>query len=185
MAARAGGSRTRPRVRARTARERRRHPYGEIRRMGRHACRWRAFSLTAKADRIEVDAQGEASVFDYKTGDPPSKPQVLAGWSPQLTLEAAMIEAGAFPEIGARPVAGAAYVGLKNGGKTQQLSWKEISFSDVVAKHSGELVRMLSQYRDPATPYPSRPYVAFVRHEGDYDHLARVKEWARGGGDDA
>ncbi|MEK4035164.1 double-strand break repair protein AddB [Methylocystis sp. IM3] len=143
------------------------------------------FSLTAKADRIEVDAQGEASVFDYKTGDPPSKPQVLAGWSPQLTLEAAMIEAGAFPEIGARPVAGAAYVGLKNGGKTQQLSWKEISFSDVVAKHSGELVRMLSQYRDPATPYPSRPYVAFVRHEGDYDHLARVKEWARGGGDDA
>ncbi len=144
-----------------------------------------AFSLTAKADRIEVDARGEASVFDYKTGDPPSNKQVLAGWSPQLTLEAAMVEAGAFKEIGARPVAGAAYVGLKNGGKTQQLQWKDATFAEVVAKHRGELVRMLSQYRDPETPYPSRPYVAFVKHEGEYDHLARVKEWARGGGEDA
>ncbi|WP_363346938.1 double-strand break repair protein AddB [Methylocystis echinoides] len=143
------------------------------------------FSLTAKADRIEIDAQGNACVFDYKTGEPPSNKQVLAGWSPQLTLEAAMIAAGAFAEIGARPVAGAAYVGLKNGGKTQPLHWKEHSFEDVVAKHRDELVKMLSQYRDPATPYPSRPYVAFVKHEGDYDHLARVKEWARGGGDEA
>ncbi len=144
-----------------------------------------AFSLTAKADRIEIDGQGEAWVFDYKTGDPPSKAQVLAGWSPQLTLEAAMIEAGAFAQIGARRVAGAAYVGLKNGGKTQQLQWKDASFADVVAKHRGEFVKMLSQYRDPSTPYPSRPYVAFVKHEGDYDHLARVKEWSRGGGEDA
>ncbi len=24
-----------------------------------------------------------------------------------------------------------------------------------------------------------------MKHEGDYDHLARVKEWARGGGDEA
>ena len=42
--------------------------------------------------------------------------QVGAGFSPQLTLEAAMIEAGAFEAIGARAVAGAAYVRL--GGKT-------------------------------------------------------------------
>lgn len=144
-----------------------------------------SFSLTAKADRIEVDGQGQAFVFDYKTGDPPTMKQVLAGWSPQLTLEAAMIEAGAFRGIGARRVAGAAYVGLKNGGKTQPLEWKDQTFADVVAKHRDEFIKMLSQYRDPATPYPSRPYVAFVKHEGDYDHLARVKEWARGGGDDA
>jgi ATP-dependent helicase/nuclease subunit B len=44
---------------------------------------------------------------------------------------------------------------------------------------------MLSQYRDPKTPYPSRPYVALVAYEGPYDHLARVKEWSRGGGDGA
>ncbi|KAF0119609.1 MAG: Double-strand break repair protein AddB, partial [Methylocystaceae bacterium] len=68
------------------------------------------FRLTAIADRIEVDREGQAYVFDYKTGAPPSKKQVKAGWSPQLTLEAAMIEAGAFEKIGVRPVSGAAYI---------------------------------------------------------------------------
>lgn len=143
------------------------------------------FHLTAKADRIEIDPAGQAWLYDYKTGDVPTRPQVFVGWAPQLTLEAAMAQAGAFSEIGAHPAAGAAYVGLKNGGKTQTLQWKELSFPDVVAKHGAELVNMLSQYRDPKTPYPSRPYVALVKHEGDFDHLARVKEWARGGGDEA
>ncbi|MGJ0393388.1 MAG: double-strand break repair protein AddB [Methylocystis sp.] len=143
------------------------------------------FKLTAKADRIEIGAQGEAYVFDYKTGAPPTKRQVFAGWSPQLTLEAAMVQAGAFNEIGVRNVAGAAYVGLRNGGETQWLEWKEASFAEVVAKHRDELFNMLSQYRDPKTPYPSRPYVALVAYEGPYDHLARVKEWSRGGGDGA
>ena len=137
------------------------------------------FTLTAKADRIEVDPNGEAYVFDYKTGAPPTQKQVEAGFSPQLTLEAAMIEAGAFREIGARRVAGAAYVGLKDGGKTQPI--KASPFSDLVEKHRAQLVVMLSQFRQPGTPYPSRPYVAMTSHAGDYDHLARVKEWMRGG----
>lgn len=143
------------------------------------------FTLTAVADRIEIDPQGRAHVFDYKTGKPPSLKQVEAGWSPQLTLEAAMIEAGAFAKIGPHAVEGAAYVGLKDGGDTQWLEWKDVSFADVVADHRAEVQRMLSQFRDPATPYPSRPFVAFVAGVGDYDHLARVKEWSRGGGDGA
>jgi ATP-dependent helicase/nuclease subunit B len=143
------------------------------------------FLLSATADRIEVDPSGEAYVFDYKTGTPPSMKQVHAGWSPQLTLEAAMIEAGAF-ELGAHPVAGAAYVGLKNGGKTQWIPGKDgSSFAELAAAHRDELLKMLSQYRDPKIPYPSRPYVALTAYEGDYDHLARVKEWSRGGGDGA
>ncbi len=94
------------------------------------------FSLTAKADPHRIDAQGNACVFrlqDRRTA------LQQARFSPaglrSVTLEAAMIAAGAFAEIGARPVAGAAYVGLKKGGKTQPLHWKEHSFEDVVAKH--------------------------------------------------
>ena len=141
------------------------------------------FRLSAKADRIEITPDGEAIVFDYKTGDPPSKKQVLAGWAPQLTLEAALIERGAFADIGAHRARGAAYVGLKGEGKTIWLDWKDVAFRDVVEKHSGELVKMLSDFRKPETGYPSRPYVALVSREGDYDHLARVKEWSRSGGD--
>ncbi len=138
------------------------------------------FTLTAKADRIEVDPAGSAHVFDYKTGAPPTHKQVETGWAPQLTLEAAMVEAGAFKDVGAHAVAGAAYVGLKDGGKTQQI--KGNLFLDLVASHREQLVVMLSEYRNPSTPYPSRPYVALISHAGDYDHLARVKEWSRGGG---
>ncbi len=143
------------------------------------------FTLTAVADRIEVDPHGRAYVFDYKTGAPPSVKQVGAGWAPQLTLEAAMVEAGAFADVGVHPVGGAAYVGLKDGGDTQWLNWKDRGFADVVATHRVEVEKMLSQYRASATPYPSRPFVAFVSGVGDYDHLARVKEWSRGGGDGA
>lgn len=144
-----------------------------------------SFTLTAKADRIEVDPSGRAFVFDYKTGAPPTNKQVEAGWAPQLTLEAAMIEAGAFADVGARNVAGAAYVGLKNDGDTQWVKAQARTFADLVAAHRDELKQLLDDYREQGARYPSRPYVALVSHTGDFDHLARVKEWSRGGGDGA
>jgi ATP-dependent helicase/nuclease subunit B len=142
------------------------------------------FTLSCVADRIEVDAAGAASVFDYKTGTPPTAAQVGVGFSPQLTLEAAMIEAGAFAAIGERRVEAGAYVRLggKSGGETLWLRFKDKGFSDVVAEHRAQLLVLLNQFRDERTPYPSRPYVQFSSRFGDYDHLARVKEWSRDGG---
>jgi ATP-dependent helicase/nuclease subunit B len=141
------------------------------------------FLLTAQADRIETNASGEAEVFDYKTGTPPSNRQVCAGFAPQLTLEAAMIEAGAFAKVGARAVGGAAYVPLAQGdGEPKWVKCADGAFSDLVAEHRRQLVELLSQFRVEQTPYPSRPFVAFAARRGDYDHLARVNEWSRGGG---
>jgi len=40
---------------------------------------------------------------------------------------------------------------------------------------------LLNQYRDPATAYPPRPFPKFAKRYNAYDHLARVKEWSRGG----
>ncbi len=39
---------------------------------------------------------GGHTIIDFKTGQPPSAREVFAGFSPQLTLEAAMLQAGAF-----------------------------------------------------------------------------------------
>src|SRR5690606_8477550 len=55
-----------------------------------------AFTLTARADRIELDAHG-AAVLDFKTGSAPSQKQVVQGFAPQLTLTAAILAAGGFP----------------------------------------------------------------------------------------
>ena len=66
------------------------------------------------------------------------------------------------------------------------LDWTRdgFSFADVVARHRDELRNLLLQFRDPQTPYLSRPFVAFRKEQSDYDHLARVREWSRGGEDD-
>jgi ATP-dependent helicase/nuclease subunit B len=37
---------------------------------------------------------------------------------------------------------------------------------------------LLAQFADPATPYPPRLFPKFAKRAGDYDHLARVKEWS-------
>ena len=54
------------------------------------------FRLTGRADRIERWRDGGLAILDYKTGTPPSQKEVDAGLAPQLLLEAAMAEAGAF-----------------------------------------------------------------------------------------
>ena len=63
------------------------------------------FILTAHADRIDRDGQGRLLLIDYKTGAPPSEREIVAGFAPQLPLEALIAEAGGFKDIGPGPVA--------------------------------------------------------------------------------
>lgn len=147
------------------------------------------FTLTAQADRIEKLKSGDYAVLDYKTGAAPSKAVVRVGFAPQLTLEAAMIERGAFPAIpeGAR-VAEAVYVKLMGagGGDEIDLTWKDASFADVSAEHFTQLGTYLSWFRDPANGYRARPFPQYAQRYSDYDHLARVMEWSAGeGGEEA
>ncbi|MBU6140943.1 MAG: PD-(D/E)XK nuclease family protein [Proteobacteria bacterium] len=44
--------------------------------------------ISGKIDRIIFDQKGEAQIFDYKTGQVPSKKDVIAGIEPQLTIAA-------------------------------------------------------------------------------------------------
>ena len=144
-----------------------------------------SFHLTAVADRIEIDAKGAAFLFDYKTGAPPSDRQVQVGFAPQLTLEAAMLEAGAFGGVGRHQVDAAAYVRVREDGEARWIKpEKGKSFRELVLDHQTQLLALLNQFRDPHRSYPSRPFVALAAREGDYDHLARVKEWSRNGGEE-
>ncbi len=143
------------------------------------------FTLSAEADRIEIAPDGAGHVFDYKTGTPPTPKQVCAGFAPQLTLEAAMLEQGAFKDIGAHRAESAAYVRLLGGedGKPNPVKCKDKSFAELVADHAAQARALLDQFRQQETPYPPRPFVEFASRYGDYDHLARVKEWSQTGGE--
>jgi ATP-dependent helicase/nuclease subunit B len=142
------------------------------------------FSLTAKADRIELLRDGTAVLVDYKTGRPPSNKEVRAGFAPQLTLEAAMLERGAFHDIAPTQTATAFYLPLGGGnGKAQNLDDpKKGPFAGLVAEHFTELVGLLNHFRDPRHGYPARPFPQFAARYNDYDHLARTREWSTSGG---
>ncbi len=143
------------------------------------------FTLTATADRIELDGSGAATIVDFKTGTPPGKNEVLVGFAPQLTLEAVMAAEGAFPTLGAvRALAGALYVKFGGGEtvKSVPLDWRgDPPFAEVVATHRKELVALLESFADPATGYIARPFPKYASRFGTYDHLARVKEWSATG----
>lgn len=142
------------------------------------------FTLAATADRIEHHADGRVSLIDYKTGTPPGMDEVRAGFAPQLTLEAAMANRGAFGLAPGTQVAEAIYVKLfaKGGGRERPLLFTrpDAPLADISEKHFAELAALLNQFRDPTVGYPARPYPKFAARYNAYDHLARVREWAAG-----
>ena len=148
------------------------------------------FQLTARADRIELNADGTVTLVDYKTGTPPGNGEIYVGFAPQLTLEAAMCRQGAF-DLGQKiETAQALYLKLGGavGGEQMSVDFANVkanirkkSFMDVAEDHYIGLKELLTQFRDPATAYPPRPFPKFAKRYNAYDHLARVKEWSLGG----
>jgi ATP-dependent helicase/nuclease subunit B len=147
------------------------------------------FTLSARADRIEVLREGGAALIDYKSGSPPGVSEVQVGFAPQLTLEAAMLAHGGFAGLSGLEAVSALYfkLGGANGGEIRPLKFKDATFAEVVERHFTGLKVLLDQFCDEDTPYLSRLFPKFAKRAGDYDHLARVKEWSATGGvsDDA
>jgi ATP-dependent helicase/nuclease subunit B len=143
------------------------------------------FRVTAKADRIDKRHDGRFDIIDYKTGQPPSKSSVQKHLSPQLTLEAAILEAGGF---------GVTEAG--SPGLTYQLSYLHLtgrepageathinSQATLVDGVRAMVEKLIAGYRDER-----RPYLVHIRPRnttfgGAYDHLARRKEWQADGED--
>ncbi|AZS19593.1 MULTISPECIES: double-strand break repair protein AddB [unclassified Caulobacter] len=147
----------------------------------------RPFTLTAKADRIEPTPDGTAHILDYKTGAAPSQKQVDTGFSPQLTLTAAILMNGGFPDLG-RPAPGdLTYVrvtGRRPAGEEQVRALAGDEASAAATKALEGLSGLIARYDDPDEPYRSRVAPQFVKeHPGDYAHLARVFEWSTSGDD--
>lgn len=147
----------------------------------------RPFTLTAKADRIEPTPDGMAHILDYKTGAAPSQKQVDTGFSPQLTLTAAILMNGGFPDLGSPAPGDLTYVrvtGRRPAGEEQVRAKGDGGSQDAARKALEGLSSLIARYDDPDEPYRSRVAPQFVKeHPGDYAHLARVFEWSTSGDD--
>ncbi|WP_281981116.1 double-strand break repair protein AddB [Thalassorhabdomicrobium marinisediminis] len=130
------------------------------------------FKLVAKADRIDKTEAGEALIYDYKTGTPPSAKQQKQ-FDLQLLLEAVMVEKGAFKDVGALRTQNAVYIGLGSKLANQPAPLDEEPTHETERRFE-ELIR---KWMDPAKGYTSRRANESIKFEGDYDHLARYGEW--------
>ena len=115
------------------------------------------------------------------------KPQVRTGLSPQLTLEGAILRAGAFKDVPAGPLSQFAYVSVR--GRDPAGEEKPIAFEDGTPDFHAEraltkLKGIIERFENVATPYRSLVSPMWKTRYGDYDHLARVKEWSAGAEDE-
>jgi ATP-dependent helicase/nuclease subunit B len=147
----------------------------------------REFTLSAIADRIEQRGDGSYAIIDYKTGSGRTEKQVRTGLAPQLTLEGAILRGGGFKNVAPGSVSEIAYVTLKGGeppGKHSGIDFKD-GTPDTQADHAlTRLKKLAADFENAATPYLSLVHPMWKNHYGDYDHLARVKEWSLAGGND-
>lgn len=148
------------------------------------------FTLTARADRIELDAVG-AAVLDFKTGQTPSQKQVVQGFAPQLTLTAAILAEGGFsaPPTEATELLYVKVTGRRDPGKVEDVSrpgrGNALTAAQLSERELDRLKQGVAAFDDAATPYTSWVAPQFMGNFGGaYDHLARVWEWHVVGGED-
>ena len=145
----------------------------------------RTFTLRARADRIERLSDGRYAILDYKTGSVPTASQVRSGLSPQLTLESAILRGGGFGDLASAPIAELTYVSLRGGepaGEPKPIAWTDTTPDIEATTALRRLTAVVMRFEDEATGYPSKERPMFLwRRGGDYDHLARVKEWSQFG----
>jgi ATP-dependent helicase/nuclease subunit B len=147
----------------------------------------RSFTLSAVADRIERRHDGSYAIVDYKTGQARTEKQVRTGLAPQLTLEAAILRDGKFKDLPPGSVSEISYVTLKGGeppGKPNLIDFNEGTPDTQADRALTKLKALAVTFENPDTPYLSLVHPMWKTHYGDYDHLARVKEWSLTGGAD-
>lgn len=135
------------------------------------------FELRGRADRIDMTRPGQASILDYKTGRVPSGKQLESLLAPQLPLEGAMLLAGAFGDLKASSLAEFVHVQLTGGDPPGQECIAKLEANGLAGKALRLLEKLVARYENPGEPYRSRVAPFRVMEAGDYDHLARVREW--------
>lgn len=139
------------------------------------------FRLHGIADRIDRLRDGSAAILDYKTGEPPSSKQVKTHLSPQMPLEAAMLKEGGFAGVPALTASDLVYVQISGAGKAGEYKAVGADAAVLAAEAFDRLLRRVTLFDDENIGYPSRVAPVRIDAEGDYDHLARVKEWSSSG----
>jgi ATP-dependent helicase/nuclease subunit B len=136
--------------------------------------------LYGKVDRIDRLADGRLAIVDYKTGKPPSKKQVEAGFALQLGLLGLIAEAGGFADV--KGAAGAyEYWSMARdkgqfGHVVSPVGTKGIAVEDFAAHAASHLAEAVEKWLTGNAPFTAKLHPEFAPY-GDYDQLMRLDEW--------
>ena len=136
------------------------------------------FTLTARADRIDMTAHG-LIITDYKTGVAPNDKRVNACEAPQLPLEAAIAAQAGFADVPQVPVTSLRYIrasGAEPPGEERVIKCNDVP--TLAAEAVAGLQRFIAAFDDEATPYKALRRSRFTYDYDDFAHLARVAEWS-------
>ena len=144
-----------------------------------------AIRLEGKVDRIDAHGSGGLAIVDYKTGKPPGRAQVAAGYALQLGLLGLIVEAGGFDGVAgvpnefeywslARDTKGglgfvATPVGLNKAGEG-------IAAEDFTAHARAHLDAAVARWLTGSDAFTAKLHPEFAPY-GDYDQLMRLDEW--------
>jgi ATP-dependent helicase/nuclease subunit B len=145
------------------------------------------FTLTARADRIDVAASGLV-ITDYKSSQTLDnlRRQAAQGSAPQLPLEAAIATAGGFAGVPAARVLSLRYISTSGGEPPGQEITVEGEPAALALMAQDGLARLIAQFDQQSTPYRALRRARF-QHKYKYDvyaHLARVAEWSTEDGEE-
>lgn len=135
------------------------------------------FELTARADRLDIFEGDHVDLIDYKTGTLPTESDVLLGFSPQLPLEAALVQQRGFSAFSAQTPREMSFWRLCGGSKGGEIKTLKAA-SLQLAKEAWEGVqRLVDAFDHLEMPYLAQPFPDKGLTYNDYAHLARLLEW--------
>ncbi len=135
-------------------------------------------TLTGRADRIDYTVDGTYAIIDYKTGGTYSKKSMQNGETPQLALEALILQNGGFQDIKAQPVSHLSYWIMSGGKSAGKTIFTEENMEELIENTRKNLSILIDEFQSELTPYYAIPDLNNAPRFNDYKHLARVQEWA-------
>lgn len=149
-------------------------------------------TIKGRADRIDRLADGSLAIVDYKTGAPPAKKQVLAGYALQLGLLGLIAGQGQFAnDKTGQVIKGTAsrfeYWSLGKPRKGEGFGYTETPMLEGGAKkgllpeeylpfHGAKLHEAIARYINGSEPFTARANPDYQGYN-EYDQLMRLEEW--------
>ncbi len=142
------------------------------------------FTVSGQADRIDKLKDGTLAIYDFKTGDPPSEPQINAGLEQQMPLLALIASEGEIEGLSPTKVSKLGYIkvgtkfAVKIIGESANSPFADVPISEIMDRTRNGLKKLLDSYSlTEEHAYLSAPRVKWITYDFGFNRLARRDEW--------